>query len=304
MSWDGHENDRESSRLGWYFPKFMLVIFNPTAGSRRRRRLARALVVLGPLAEFAETSGPGDARRIAAVAAAEGHGCVVAAGGDGTIAEVAAGLMGSRTALGILPFGTANVLALELGLPRDPEGAARVIQAGREALIYPGITGERLFVQMLGAGFDAAVVQHLPPGLKRRIGKAAYVWQTLRELARHEFRPLRFSADDGAWEEASSLIVTKGRLYAGNHLVAPGASPLEPGFTLVIQRRGGRGLAFLAGAAMPLNLMHRLPFMELRRCATVSLAGEGVLTQCDGDVGPALPVTITDAPRPLAIRIP
>jgi len=282
----------------------MLVIFNPTAGSRRRRRLARALAVLGPTAELMETSGPGDARRIAATAGAKGHDCVVAAGGDGTIAEVAAGLIGHRTALGILPFGTANVLALELGLPRDPQGAARVILAGREALIHPGMVGHRLFVQMLGAGFDAAVVHHLPPALKRRIGKGAYVWQTLRELARHEFRPLRFSADGGPWEEASSLIVTKGRLYAGNHLVAPGASPLEPGFTLVIQRHGGRGLALLAGAAMPLNLMHRLPFMELRRSETVVLTGEGVLTQCDGDCGPALPLTITGAPQPLAIRIP
>ncbi len=282
----------------------MLVIFNPVAGSRRRRKLARALAVLEPLAELAETSAPGDARRIAAAAAAEGRDCVVAAGGDGTVAEVAAGLSGGRTALGILPFGTANVLALELGLPRDVEVAAHVIRAGREALIYPGIAGHRLFVQMLGAGFDAAVVHHLPPALKRRIGKGAYVWQTLRELARHDFRPLRFSADGGAWEDASSLIVTKGRLYAGNHLVAPGASPLEPGFTLVIQRHGGRGLALLAGAAMPLNLMHRLPFMELRRCASVCLTGEGVLTQCDGDCGPALPLTVTDAPHPLAIRIP
>jgi len=282
----------------------MLVIFNPAAGSRRRRKLARALAVLGPLAELVETSGPGDARRIAAAAGNDGHDCVVAAGGDGTIAEVAAGLMGQGTALGILPFGTANVLALELGLPRDAEGAARVIRAGREALIHPGMAGHRLFVQMLGAGFDAAVVQHLPHALKRRIGQGAYVWQTLRELARHEFRPLHFSADAGPWEEASSIIVTKGRLYAGNHLVAPGASPLEPGFTLVIQRHGGRGLALLAGAAMPLNLMHRLPFMELRRCASVALAGGGVLTQCDGDCGPALPLTITDAPHPITLRIP
>jgi diacylglycerol kinase (ATP) len=282
----------------------MLVIFNPAAGSRRRRKLTRAMGVLGRNAVLAETAGPGDARRIAAEAAAEGHDCVVAAGGDGTIAEVAAGLAGSATSLGILPFGTANVLALELGLPRDAEGAARVIAAGREAVIHPGAANGRLFVQMLGAGFDAAVVHHLPPGLKRRIGKGAYVWQSLVEMARHDFPALSFSADGGTWENAASLIVTKGRLYAGNHLVAPGASPLAPGFTLVIQRGPARLGALLAGTALPLSLMHRLPFIELRRCTKVTLEGPGVLTQCDGDAGPPLPLTISDAPDGLRIRIP
>ncbi|MBS7809831.1 diacylglycerol/lipid kinase family protein [Roseococcus pinisoli] len=285
----------------------MLVIFNPAAGSRRRRRLARAMAVLGEGAVLAETAGPGDARRLSERAAREGHDCVVAAGGDGTIAEVAAGLQGSGAALGILPFGTANVLALELGLPLTAEGAAEVIKAGREAMLRPGIAwhagGERLFVQMLGAGLDAAVVQAVPPGLKRALGKGAYVWQTLRELARHRFPPLRFSADGGAWEEASGLIVTKGRLYAGRHLVAPGASPLEPGFTLVVQRRVGIGRALLAGAALPLNALHRLPFIELRRCAAVEIEGQGVLTQCDGDRGPALPLRIEEASHPLRVRL-
>ena len=282
----------------------MLVIFNPTAGSRRRRKLARALAVLGPRAVLAETAGPGDARRLAGLAGARGEDCVVAAGGDGTIAEVAAGLLGSGTTLGILPFGTANVLALELGLPPGPEAAARVIAAGREAVIHPGLAGDRLFVQMLGAGLDAAVVHHLPPGLKRRIGKGAYVWQMLRELAAGRSDRLRFSVDGGAFEEAVSLIVTKGRLYAGHHLVAPAASPLAPGFTLVIQLRGGRGRALLAGAALPLNLLHRLPFIALRRCTTVALEGNGVLTQCDGDAGPALPLTVCDAPHGLRVRVP
>jgi diacylglycerol kinase (ATP) len=287
-----------------YPPHFMRVIFNPAAGSRRRRRLARAMAVLGPAAELAETRGPGDARRLAAEAAARGVACVVAAGGDGTIAEVAAGLMGSETALGILPFGTANVLALELGLPRDTEAAAQVIAAGHLRAIHPGSAGGRVFVQMVGAGFDAAVVHHLPPGLKRRIGKAAYVWQSGRELLRPALPPLRFAADDGPFEAATGLIVSKGRLYAGPHLVAPAASPLQPGFTLVIQRGPARIGALLAGAALPFGLMHRLPFIELRRCARVRLEGAGVPTQCDGDRGPDLPLTITDAARPLHVLLP
>ncbi|WP_424810476.1 diacylglycerol/lipid kinase family protein [Roseococcus sp. YIM B11640] len=282
----------------------MLVIFNPTAGSARRRKLARAMGVLGAGAVLAETAGPGDARRLAAEAARAGHECVVAAGGDGTIAEVAAGLAGSEAALGILPFGTANVLALELGLPRGAENAARIILAGREALLHPGLAGDRLFVQMLGAGFDAAVVHGLPLPLKRRFGKAAYVWQTLRELTCHTYPPLRFRADGGHWEEAVSLIVTNGRLYAGRFLVAPDASPLEPGLQLLIQRHGGAARVLIAGAALPLGALHRMPFIELRACSRVEIEGAGVRTQCDGDAGPALPLCVGAAPWLLRIRLP
>lgn len=200
----------------------MLIVFNPTAGARRRRRLAealRALAIAGVVARVAETGAPGDARRFAAEAAAAGETAVVAAGGDGTIAEVAAGLAGSAATLGILPFGTANVLALELGLPLGPAQAARVLAAGQRRLVWPGIArfadgSSRLFVQMLGAGFDAAVVAGLDLRLKQRIGRAAYVWQSARELCRYGFPPMTVTLDGAAFQ-VGSAIVTKGRLTPG-----------------------------------------------------------------------------------------
>ncbi len=203
-------------------PTRMLIVFNPAAGARRRRRLFAALDLmrgLGMRPEVAETTHRGHAVEIARDAARAGVGIVVAAGGDGTIAEVAAGLSGSDSALGVLPLGTANVLALELGLPRAPARAAEVLAMGRTALLHPGLARyadgrELLFVQMLGAGFDAAVVHHLPGGLKRAIGKAAYVLQTMREMPRYPFPKLR-AVLDGRPEDAVSAIVTKGRLYAG-----------------------------------------------------------------------------------------
>ncbi|MDO9710205.1 diacylglycerol/lipid kinase family protein [Paracraurococcus lichenis] len=159
----------------------MLIVFNPAAGARRRRRLARALRRLaeaGILARVAETLHPGHATDLARIAAGQGEPLVVAAGGDGTIAEVAAGLAGSAARLGILPFGTANVLAWELGLPPRPEAAAEVLAQGRPVVLRPGFARfgdgtERLFVQMLGAGFDAQVVARLDLGLKRRLGRGA-----------------------------------------------------------------------------------------------------------------------------------
>jgi diacylglycerol kinase family enzyme len=292
-------------------PARMLIVFNPAAGARRRRRLLAALDLLrglGQRPEVADTAHRGHAVEIARGAAREGVRVVVAAGGDGTIAEVAAGLSGSDSALGVLPLGTANVLALELGLPRTPAGAAAVLAMGRTALLHPGLARhadgrELLFVQMLGAGFDAAVVHALPPGLKRAIGKGAYVWQTLREMPRYPFAPLRAELD-GAVETAASVIVTKGRLYAGRFLLAPGADPHEEGFHVAMFRGAGAWAAMRYGAALPLGLLPRLPSVEIRRAATVRLEGAAVPAQADGDAAGCLPVSIGPAPRPMRIVVP
>jgi YegS/Rv2252/BmrU family lipid kinase len=290
----------------------VLIVFNPAAGAGRHRRLSRALGALrarGLAPQVAETSGPGDAEMIARRAAARGVGVVVAAGGDGTIAEVAAGLAGSAAALGVLPLGTANVLAWELGLPQAPERAAAVLAAGRPSRLRPGIAcypdgQKRLFVQMLGAGFDAAVVARLDLGLKRRLGRAAYVLESLRQMARYDFPPIAVTCD-GAASVAASVIVTKGRLYAGRYRIAPDARPAEPGFQVVLFRRSGALQAALAGAALPLGLVPHLPGVEILPARAVRLdAAAPVPVQADGDPAAILPVRIADAPGALTILLP
>ncbi|WP_233255945.1 diacylglycerol/lipid kinase family protein [Falsiroseomonas bella] len=290
----------------------MLIVFNPAAGAGRQRRLSRALGALrarGLAPQVAETRGPGDAAVLARSAAARGVPLVVAAGGDGTIAEVAAGLAGSAAALGVLPLGTANVLAWELGLPQAPDRAAAVIAAGRIATLRPGLArfadgSERLFVQMLGAGFDAAVVARLDLGLKRRIGRAAYVLESLRQMARYDFPPIAVTFD-GVTTTAASAIVTKGRLYAGRYRIAPDARAAEPGFRLVLFRRSGALQAALAGAALPLGLIPRLPGVEIMPARRIRLAAAGAVpVQADGDPAGLLPVEVTDAPSPLGIVVP
>ncbi len=290
----------------------MLIIFNPTAGAGRRRRLARALTALrahGVRADLAETRAPGDAETLARQASSRGEPVVVAAGGDGTVAEIAAGLAGGDTALGLLPLGTANVLAWELGVPLRPERAAAVLAAGRAAALHPGLARfgngrSRLFVQMLGAGFDASVVERLDLALKRRIGRAAYVWQSLRELPRYGFPPIAVTLD-GARQAATSVIVTKGRLYAGRYRIAPDARPMEPGFQVVLFHQAGPFAAALAGAALPLGLIPRLPGVTIHAAREVRLDTVArVPVQADGDAAGTLPVAVTDAPAPLRMLVP
>jgi diacylglycerol kinase (ATP) len=288
----------------------MLIIFNPAAGQRRRQRLDRALVALQRLGcpyLLAETAHPGHAEALARAAAGDGTAVVVAAGGDGTIAEVAAGLAGSRTALGVLPLGTANVFAWELGIPILPEAAAAGLAAARTTCVYPGIArfadgSSRLFVQMLGAGFDAAVVANLDLGLKQRIGRGAYVWQAVRQLSRYGFPMLRVSFADGE-ALASSVIVSNGRLYAGRHVLAPAADMARSGFEVALFRGAGPWAAAAYGAALPMNLLPRMPGVTLRHATRLRIEGAGVAVQADGDPAGQLPVDIQAAPEPLRVML-
>ncbi len=285
----------------------MLIVFNPAAGRRRTQRLWRVLDVMvhnGVKLEIAETLWPGHATQLAREAALKGIRLVVAAGGDGTIAEVAAGLAGTDTGMGIIPLGTANVLAHELNLPFTPTAVAAALAFGRTRKLWPGIAssdqGAKLFVQMLGAGFDAEVVHHLSLPLKRVIGKAAYVLQGLRETARYRFPPIEVLID-GVATEAGSVIVTKGRYYAGKHTLAPCASVSEPGFTVALFDRAGPLSALAYGAALPLNLIRHMPGIRLLRGEEIRLGSHKA--QTDGDPAGSGPIIVRNATQPISVVV-
>ena len=289
----------------------MLVIYNPTAGRRQVRHLWRVLDVLvahGVRLEVVETHRAGHARSLAQEAVCRGVAQLVAAGGDGTIAEIADGMAGSRLRLGIIPLGTANVLAHELGLPRAAVEIASTLVSGRVTTLWPGVSrnaeGSRLFVQMLGIGFDAHVVHHVSRRVKRTLGRGAYVLQTLRELPRYGFETMRLRID-GVPHEAGSVIICKGCLYGGPYMLAPGASFASPGFSVVLFERAGIGSALLAGAALPLNLMARLPGVTRLRASDIVFTDrrQALPAQCDGDPAGCTPLHVTDASSPISVVV-
>lgn len=286
----------------------MIVIYNPAAGQRRVHRLWDVLDILagnGMRVRLQETAYPGHATALAAGAVAQGYRLIVAAGGDGTIAEVAAGLTGSKAALGIIPLGTANVLAHELGLPFLPRDIAAALAFGRTRTLWPGIatgpSGARLFVQMIGVGLDAQVVHRLPRRLKRLLGRTAYVAQTLREMLRYSYRPIQIRID-GASAEAESVVVSKGCLYAGHYMLAPDARPGEPGFSVALFGGGGPGAVLMYGAALTLNLLPRAPGMRFIRARRVEILGASP-AQADGDPAGAAPLLVEDAAAPIEIVV-
>lgn len=288
-------------------PKSMLLIVNPTAG-RRRRGLVDAVIGLvraeGWAVDVVETAAAGDARRLAATCDASRYSVIAVAGGDGTINEVVNGLAGrpDAPAVGIVPLGTANVLAHELGLGFSAAALAQTMVAGRALLVQPGEAihgaGTRCFSLMAGAGFDAKVVAGVSAPLKRRLGRAAYVWRSLVEARR--YRPVRYRVEiDGLSYEASSVIVTRSRHYAGPYVVAPMAALGEPLLHVCLFERWGRSHTFRYGLAL---LLGRLPRMAGYRVVTGRNVKVSVLNdagepgdqpvQIDGDNALTLPVSI------------
>ncbi len=287
--------------------KSMLLIVNPTAG-RRRRGLVDAVVervrAEGWAVDVVETAAAGDARRLAETCDASRYSVIAVAGGDGTINEVVNGLAGraDAPAVGIVPLGTANVLAHELGLGSSAAAVAQTMVSGHALLVQPGEAingaGTRCFSLMAGAGFDAKVVAGVSAPLKRRLGRAAYVWRSLVEARR--YRPVRYRVEiDGRSYEASSVIVTRSRHYAGPYVVAPMAALGGPLLHVCLFERWGRSHTFRYGLAL---LLGRLPRMAGYRVVTGRNVTVSVLNdagepgeqpvQIDGDNALTLPVSI------------
>jgi diacylglycerol kinase family enzyme len=289
------------------------VIHNPTAGRRAAARLAHWLGALERLdapVELAATNARGHAEALTRAADPGRYDAVAVAGGDGTLNEAANGLAASPLPLAILPCGTANVLARELGIPLRGDGAARIAAFAPARPVWPGevlapgATDGRRFLLMAGVGFDAEVVEALDLGLKRRIGRLAYAAATLARL-RGEVAARYPARIDGAPAAPASLVACRSRFYGGRFVLAPAARLDEPRLQVVLFERGGRraALAYL-GAMLAGRLAGR---RDLRVLAAdrVELDGPaGAAVQLDGDVRARLPAVIRIAPTPLMLAAP
>src|SRR5207247_5349412 len=126
---------------------------------------------------------------------AKGIDLVAVCGGDGTISEAAAGLAGSTVPLGILPGGTSNVLAVELGVPRNLSGAEALLHDGTPAPLRLAHAGERPFLLWAGAGLDARIMRRMNLTLKRQLGRAGIGLTAASEFLRYEFPRLEVEID-------------------------------------------------------------------------------------------------------------
>jgi YegS/Rv2252/BmrU family lipid kinase len=288
------------------------VIFNPTAGGARRAKYRQVLEILlraGVEVDERPTGKRGDAEAFAAELARGACDRLVVAGGDGTINEAINGLAqnragGALTPLAILPLGTANVLAREIGLSIRPARVADAILRGPSRPISLGDTNGRRFVLMAGVGFDAHVVARVGKGLKQRLGKGAYVYETLRQVGRFEFPSYRVWID-GREVIAASAVVANARHYGGGFVIAPEASLETPTLEVCLFDTAGRAAALKYAAALVLRLLPYLPDFEVVRGRHVRIHGPAEdPIQGDGDIVAALPTEVRILPDALNLVFP
>jgi YegS/Rv2252/BmrU family lipid kinase len=286
----------------------VLVIFNPVAGIRRKLKLVHVLDALeekGCRVITKPTTKRRDAEAFARGLDPATVDVVVAAGGDGTINEVLNGLLGSTIPLGVIPLGTANVLAAEMGLAIDTDGVAQAIANGEPTIIYMGEANGRIFALMVGAGFDAHVVDGVTSKLKRWFGKGAYVWRSLVELFRFPFNGYQVCIA-GRKETAASVIISNGRYYGGAFTCTPSDARLfDPSLHVCLFKRKGAINAVRYGLGLVTGRLNRYPDVEVVSAEAVEVHGEdGGPVQGDGDILTALPLSVRLAPKTVRLMMP
>ena len=289
-----------------------ITIVNPTAGHVRRagveERLDKAFRKHGLACDIVLTQKAGDGCALAREAAESGADLVVAAGGDGTVKEVVNGLVGTGAALGIIPAGTVNVLARELGIPLSPHKAIRTIAEGNVKKIDLGCANGHYFTLMAGFGFDAEVVSNVLQPIKDWIGASAYVLAGLETLA--GYRPTRITLempDERYSHRAYLAIVANVSTYTYNMKITPHAAPDDGLLDIcVFERPIADKIGFmhqLAEVFINRHLYHKA-VRYFRTPSVIVRSRPDVMVQLDGDTFGTTPIEISVAPSILPVVVP
>ncbi|MGB3563669.1 MAG: diacylglycerol kinase family protein [Thermoanaerobaculia bacterium] len=286
-----------------------VLIYNPKAGRWRTAVLARDLLAALTQRDFQvdarPTDEPGHATHLARQAADDGVEVVFAFGGDGTLRETAAGLLGTPAALGLLPGGTTNVIAHSLGVPADPLRAAAALHHTSIREIDVGLCADDVFLMQASAGLDARIMSRLQPRLKRHFGRTGVLATGLLQWSTYEYPEMELVAD-GRRLTATFAAVCNLPHYGGKFALAPKATPDDRRLDLVLFRGRGRtatlgfSVAFLRGRHLD------RADVECVEVEEVEIRGPNAINiQVDGDGTPLqLPVTIRLAPQRLKVLVP
>jgi len=293
----------------------IVAIVNPLSGAGAASRVAEQRVAL--LTEhFASAGVTGavhlterrqHARDLAKAAVDAGASTVVAWGGDGTINEVGAALAGTSVALGIIPAGSGNGFARELGIPWQPSTAIDVALRGRGKAIDAGEIDGRLFFNVAGVGFDAVVAEQFNSRTLGRRGMGPYVLIGLREIFR--YRPARYRVVLDTEEILSNALLiafSNGREY-GNHVVIAPHARVDDGKleAMVVEDRHPISRLWTS-RHLALGTAHRASRVISRSIASATVETDGdILYHVDGEIGRATGcVRVRVLPGALTVRVP
>jgi len=257
------------------------------------------------------TTAPGSGAQIARRCIEQGADLVLAAGGDGTINEVLNGMVHSKAPLGVLPAGTANVLAVELGLGTRMHAAAELVGKCIPRRIAVGLLQTpdngtpRYFALMAGAGLDALMVYDLDAGWKARFGKAAYWLGGFGQLGRtlEEFDIFA----EGRKFRGSYALASRVRNYGGDLTIARNASLFDDHFELVVFE-GGHAASYVKYLfAILANRLAHMPGVTIVRTQEIEIRGASdprIYIQIDGERAGRLPAHLQIVPNALTLLVP
>ncbi len=290
----------------------LAAIYNPTSGGGRfrgeMRLILESLGALGFAVEERPTRAPGHATELARAAVDESVDIVCAIGGDGTVNEVINGMAGSEVPLAIIPTGTVNVLALELGIPLDPPDACLLAAQGHTIDIDLGLAGERYFALMAGAGVDAAVVSSLNPTLKRALKEAAFAIQGFAKYLTADSPLIRVETDTEC-VDGYFVVLGNASNYGGSFGVTPLADMRDGLLDVCVLTDksffefAGYWLAALLSAPMQHSKVRYFRTRAARLSVAPGESGE-VLVQTDGEPAGRLPLECRIVPGALHVVTP
>jgi YegS/Rv2252/BmrU family lipid kinase len=287
------------------------AILNPTAGVARH--LARRAVERGHPRwddfDLLATEGPGHATELARAAVAAGAELVLSVGGDGTANEVARGLIGSDTALGIVPAGSGNGLARALRIPMRPGPALDALEAGVRRRIDVGMLNGEPFLNVAGAGFDAVVSRAFHDSGRRggRRGLFGYVRLSLRELSRYRPKPLVLDTDAGRREVRPFLLTfANGPQYGSGAVINPGGKLDDGRLEIVIIDDASLAALLAASPRLFLGGIERMSGYTRLSVTRATVTGESnIAVHRDGDPeSETRKVEVALQPRALTVVTP
>lgn len=282
--------------------------FAGLASSRLVEACIQSLEARGARVVRHEPPSIAEARSLAREAArSHAFDAVVAAGGDGTIRQIAAELIGGPVPLVIVPGGTGNVLANEIGLARDPDAVADMLITGQTMPIPVGRANGEPFLLMASAGLDARVLQRLDPALKGRIGKAAYGPATLRALL-HPLDALRVHVG-GTTRTAAWAIIANARHYGGSFVLTRSTNIAQSGLVAVLFKSTSRARLCAQLVSLALGRLDpraaQIGDVEIVPCEQAVIeADRAVPTQLDGDVFAQTPLRVETSDDVVHLVVP
>jgi len=292
----------------------IVAIVNPFSGAGATPGVAEARVALltarfgaaGVSSTVYLTERPYHAGEMARAAVASGARMVIAWGGDGTINEVGTSLAGSGAVLGIIPAGSGNGFASELGIPADPNAAIDIILRGRDRPVDAGEMAGRLFFNIAGIGFDALIAEQFNLRSLGRRGMGPYIQIGVREMFRYRAARYRIRLDDEELNTTALLIAfANGREYGNKIRLAPHAQ-LDDGKLEAMVVEDRTPLARLwCGRYLALGTADKAPRVVKRSIASAVVETDGeMLYHLDGEIGRAGgSISVRIRPKLLTVRV-